>query len=119
MSNANNSPGSRGAGLATVQELAGSGPRGGLRNDHNQTAAAIINHYMSGGKDVLGGGGPGLDYLMSGGGDDASNRYASINLHVGPNWSTSWVKSSNMKLRRLFSLSQLLLKNSILVQQWR
>ena len=114
MSNANNSPGSRGAGLATVQELAGSGPRGGLRNDHNQTAAAIINHYMSGGKDVLGGGGPGLDYLMSGGGDDASNRYASINLHVGPNWLTSWVKSSNMKLRRLFSLFQLLLKNLIL-----
>lgn len=88
MSNVNNSPGSRDGGkyaaanLATVQEMGGSGPhaaRGGLRNDPSQTAAAIINHYMSGGKDVLGGGvGPGLDYLMSGGGgggDDASNRY--------------------------------------------
>ena len=80
------SPGSRdggkyaGANLATVQEMGG-GPHAarGLRNDPNQTAAAIINHYMSGGgKDLLGGGvGPGLDYLMSGGGgDDASNRYS-------------------------------------------
>ena len=81
MSNVNNSPGSReggkyaGANLATVQEM---GPQmarsggGGVRNDPSETAAAIINHYMSGGSGV----GSGLDYLMSGGaGDDTSNRY--------------------------------------------